>query len=88
MKKKQSRRLHKLTTEAFALLEYLVQDCVFSGQAKATRLRIPYKSVVPGSTADGEIVIELSLYFDNVMEYSDDKSTKVFSITGPHKNRH
>ena len=85
--KKKKLRLKELSQEAFALVDFLVQESIARGQGMSYRLSIPYSSL-RAEKADGDIIIDISVYFDKVMVHGSEESERVFKITGPDKGRH
>lgn len=86
--RKKNRRLKALGHELMSKVDFLVQEAVATGEEKGYRVRLPYRSVDRRSTADGEIVIDVSIYFDGEFNEESNEQGEVFKITGPHKARH
>jgi hypothetical protein len=82
------RKLKKLGHEAVSLVEYLVAEVVVRKQAMAYRIKVPYKNVDLKSKADGNLIIEVAVYYDGEFTEEPNEQPKSIKITGPDKGRH
>lgn len=71
-----------------SLIEFLVAESVVRKQPMAYRLKIPYGSVDKASKLDGNMIIEVSVYYDGEFTEEPDEQRKSIKVTGPDKGRH
>jgi hypothetical protein len=83
------RKVKALGHEVMALIDQMVTEAVFSAESKAYRLKIPYKSIDPKDNwNDGNLVIDVAVYYDGEFKEEPDEQRKDYQITGPDKGRH
>ena len=83
------RRLNALGHEAMALVHQMVARAVVEKQGMAYRLKIPYNKIDPFDRLnDGNLLIDVSVYYDGEFKEEPNEQRKNFKVTGADKGRH
>ena len=84
-----TRKLKALGHEAMSLVEYIVSESIARKNGLAYRLKVPYRTLAPNDKSnEGNVVIEVSVYFDSDFKEEVNERLKNLQITGPDKGRH
>jgi hypothetical protein len=72
-----------------ALIQHMVAQTVVNKEGSAYRLKIPYKKIdTKDKYNDGNLIIEVAVYYDGEFKEEPDEQPKNFKIAGPDKGRH
>lgn len=87
--KLKTRKFKAFSTEAIALIDYLLQESVARQTGMGYRLKIPYNSIVHSDRInDGNMVVEIRITYDGEFKEVTNEQREAIKITGADKGRH